>query len=128
ELARARLGRHHLRRRRFRLGPPRRAAGPPGETLRQRPRLIERDLCSPPRPHPAGERRPPFDWPRVAARGVQRALERLPVGLLFLLLLFLAADAQGGDRASVQPLWRDRFIAPLADAEGSVLDPLQRLL
>src|SRR5712692_6975497 len=46
----------------------------------------------------------------------------LPVGLLLLLLLFLATDAHGGHRAGLEALDRDLLFADLADPEGPVLD------
>src|SRR5574342_328970 len=52
----------------------------------------------------------------------------LPERPLLLLLLFLAADAEGGHRPGLQPLHRDLILAPFADPEGAVLDARQRLL
>src|SRR6267378_1820311 len=40
------------------------------------------------------------------------------VGLFLLLLLFLAADAHGGDRAGLDAVHRDLLFADLADPEG----------
>src|SRR5215813_3546419 len=61
--------------------------------------------------------------PRPAARTPERAGSA--VGLLLLLLLFLAADAEGGDRSGLQPLGADRLLAPLAHTEGAVVDAEQ---
>src|SRR5829696_4187949 len=51
-----------------------------------------------------------------------------PEAALLLLLLFLAADAEGRDRARLEPLRRDLLLALLADAEAAGLDASERLV
>src|SRR3990172_2126182 len=45
-----------------------------------------------------------------------------------MILLLLAADAEGRDRARLEALDRDLLLAFLADSEGVVLDPGERLV